>query len=159
MIGRPANFLVAACVLVFAANLSSALARAEDQGGDGDATTCVEPYAVASRPIVGERGSTAGKVIGNLELRWSWSCHANWSRVVLYGGMYSSPVTVEQEINAEGRVSRSGDYNVRTGASGTAAWTRYLRLSKSESTACVSAHVSSDFGTLNFHTVGANFCV
>lgn len=97
-------------------------------GGDGSPSSCKDPYTVASTPLYGERGPTRGEIIGHLELRWSNECHANWSRVILYGGMYSDPVTVEQNIWAEGRA------------------------------ACIQAWVSSDFGTPNFHTVGARFC-
>ncbi|MEU4568967.1 hypothetical protein [Micromonospora sp. NPDC023956] len=96
--------------------------------------------------------------IGELQLRWSWSCHGNWSRVLMYGGMYSSPVTVEQIVESEGRRAGSLDHEVRTGSGGTSAWSPYLRLVNSQSTACVQAWLSSDFGTLNFHTNGARVC-
>lgn len=145
--------------MTLAVTLGSAHARADDRGGDGDPRNCANAYAVASRPITGSRGPTNGKVIGQLELRYSASCQANWSRVVLYGRMYSTPVTIEQEINSEGRSAQSSDFNLRTGTNGVSSWTRYLRLNNPQSRACVRTSVSSDFGTLNFHTNGANFCV
>jgi hypothetical protein len=158
-VSRQITAVVLVCALNVAVALNSAVAQADDQGGDGDPRGCTDAYVAASRPINGERGPTSGKVIGQLELRYSASCQANWSRVVLYGGMYSSPVTVEQEVTAEGRDARSSDFNLRTGSSGVASWTRYLRLNNPQSQACVRTSVSSDFGTLNFHTVGADFCV
>ena len=160
---RGAKTTLASAVLtiaaVFMTILGTAPAHATDSGGDGSPTGCSNSYTVASRPIVGARGVTAGKVIGYLELRWSSACYANWSRVVLLGGLYSSPVTVHQEVRAEGRTAMSDDFGIRTGTGGTTAWTRYLRLRNSASTACVTTSVSSDFNTLNFHTVGASFCV
>lgn len=147
-----------ASALIAVAMSSPAVARA-DQGGDGDPRGCAGAYVVASRPLTGDRGPTRGKVIGYLELRWSSPCHANWARVVLFGGMYSSVVTLEQEITVEGRTARAGDYQIKTGKNGTSAWTPYVRLNNPKSTACVSAWASSDFDSLNFHTVGAHFCV
>lgn len=160
---RGTRTVLASAVLTIAAVLMTVLgtapAHATDSGGDGSPTGCANSYTVASRQIVGTRGVTAGKVIGYLELRWSSACYANWSRVVLLGGLYSSPVTVHQEVRAEGRTAMSDDYGIRTGTGGTTAWTRYLRLRNSASTACVTTSVSSDFNTLNFHTVGTSFCV
>lgn len=135
------------------------MANAEDRGGDGDPRSCAGAYVAASRPIMGSRGPTAGKVIGQLELRYSPACQANWSRVVLYGRMYSTPVNIEQEIKAEGRAALSTDFNLRTGDAGVSSWSRYIRLNNPQSQACVRTSVSSDFGTLNFHTNGASECV
>lgn len=126
-------------------------------GGDGSPSSCKDPYTVASTPLYGERGPTRGEIIGHLELRWSNECHANWSRVILYGGMYSDPVTVEQNIWAEGRAAGDTDF-IEIGKSGTSAHTPMLTLRDSRSAACIQAWVSSDFGTPNFHTVGARFC-
>jgi hypothetical protein len=132
-------------------------AHASDWGGDGDPTTCSNVITVKTAPIYGSRGPTAGKQIGELQLRWSWGCSGNWSRVVLWGGMYSSQVTVEQSVSAEGRSAGATNY-VYTGSGGTSAWTPYVRLANSSSTACVSATLSSDFDTLVFHSNGASFC-
>ena len=138
--------------------LPATAAQAADWGGDGNPTSCSGGYTVASQTIYGSRGSLNGVAIGQLELRWSWACHANWGRVVLYGGMgYSDPVTIEQSISSEGRSAGANDY-LTVPSGGTSAWTPYLRLANSSSTACVTAHVSSNFGTLNFHTNGASFC-
>lgn len=158
MIVRPAAVVVS-CMLALPALFGSALAHAEDRGGDGDPRSCANAYVAASRPIVGSRGPTAGKVIGQLELRYSAVCQANWSRVVLFGRMYPSPVTIEQEIKAEGRTALSTDFNLRNGDGGVASWSRYIRLNNPQSQACVRASVSSDFGTLNFHTNGASYCI
>lgn len=147
-----------AAVLAFGGLASATPAHAADWGGNGDPSTCTNAITAASKPIYGTRGPTAGKVIGQLQLRWSWSCHGNWSRVVLYGGMYTSPVTIEQRIEAEGRSAGANDYNVKTGTGGTSAWTPYLRLANSQSTACAQVWLSSDFGTLNYHTNGARVC-
>jgi hypothetical protein len=147
-----------AAVLAVGGLASAAPAQAADWGGNGDPSSCTDAQIAASKPIYGTRGPTAGKVIGQLQLRWSWACHGNWSRVVLYGGMYTSPVTIEQRIEAEGRSAGANDYNVRTGTAGTSAWTPYLRLSNSQSTACAQVWLSSDFGTLNYHTNGARVC-
>lgn len=158
MIRRTITAAGVASALTTVALLGPAIARA-DQGGDGDPRSCSDAYVVASNPLTGERGPTRDKTIGYLELRWSGQCHANWARVILFGGMYSSPVTLEQEITVEGRTAKSGDYQIKTGKDGTSAWTPYVRLANSGSTACVAASASSDFDTLNFHTVGARFCV
>jgi hypothetical protein len=136
----------------------TASAQATDTGGDGSPTGCAGAYTVASAPIYGQRGSTAGQVIGQLELRWSTSCYGNWARVVLYGGLYSSPVNVEQFVSAEGRTASAND-TFYVPAGGTTAWTPYLRLANSQSTACVQVSVSSDFDTLNYNSVGTSFCV
>ena len=147
--------LVAAGVLVGVA----APAQAADWGGDGNpGVSCSGGYTVASAPIYGSRGHLNGVEIGQLELRWAWSCGGNWSRVVLYGGMYSDQVTIEQSIYSEGRSAGADDF-VYVPSSGTSAWSPYLHLANSSSTACVTATVSSNFGTLNFHTNGASFCV
>ncbi|WP_232542373.1 DUF2690 domain-containing protein [Nocardia bovistercoris] len=151
--------IAVASTLVAMAMVGPAFAHAYEQGGDGNAADCKDAYVVASRPITGERGPTKGNVIGYLELRWSWQCHANWARVVLFGGLYSSSVTVRQEITVAGRTAISEDGGIYTGENGTSAWTRYVRPENPESAACVQASVSSDFGTLNFHTVGTHFCV
>lgn len=138
--------------------IPQAFARsANDWGGDGDPSSCKDPYTVASTPLYGKRGPTRGEIIGHLELRWSNECHANWSRVILYGGMYSDPVTIEQNIQAETKAAGAMDF-VKIGKPGTSAHTPMLILNDSKSAACVQAWVSSDFGTPNFHTVGARFC-
>ncbi|MBW4701958.1 hypothetical protein [Micromonospora sp. RL09-050-HVF-A] len=163
---RPRRFgraLLAAVTAILAAGTiiltGAAAAQATDSGGDGSPTGCSQTSTVATVPIHGSRGALAGKAIGELQLRWSWSCHGNWSRVVLYGGMYSNPVTVEQVVESEGRRASAYDPNLLTGAGGTSAWSPYIRLANSQSTACVQAWLSSDFGTLNYHTNGARFCV
>jgi hypothetical protein len=148
-----------AAVLAVGGLAAAAPAQAADWGGNGDPSACTNAYTVKSVPIYGSRGTTQGKVIGWLELRWSSSCYANWARVLLSGGLYSSPVAVEQSVRAEGRGAGANDNLGRLPAGGTSAWTPYLRLADSRSTACVSASVSSDFGTLNYHTNGASFCV
>jgi hypothetical protein len=137
--------------------MGAAPAQATDFGGDGSPTGCSNTSTVATAPIYGSRGHLAGLQIGELQLRWSWSCYGNWSRVVLYGGMYSSPVTVEQTVESEGRRAGANDF-VITGSGGTSTWTPYIRLANSQSTACVQATLSSDFDTLNFHTNGAHLC-
>jgi hypothetical protein len=150
--------LVVATVAAVVGISGAAPAQAADYGGNGDPSACAKAYTVKSAPIYGSRGTTAGKVIGWLELRWSSACYGNWSRVVLYGGLYSSPVSVEQRIEAEGRAAGSNDFLGRIPTSGTSAWTPYLRLANSQSTACVQAWVSSDFNTRNYHTNGARLC-
>ncbi|WP_395640029.1 hypothetical protein [Pseudolysinimonas sp.] len=157
-IGRLKAALAVVALGVALPLMSASAAQATDWGGDGNPTGCSSPYTVASQTIYGSRGSLNGVAIGQLELRWSWGCYANWSRVVLYGGMgYSDPVTIRQEVYAEGRSAISEDV-VTVPAGGTSAWTRYLHLANSSSTACVSGSVSSNFGTLNFHTNGTSFC-
>jgi hypothetical protein len=151
--------IAVAAVLAVGGLAAAAPAQAADWGGNGDPSACTNAYTVKSVPIYGSRGITQGKVIGWLELRWSSSCYANWARVLLSGGLYSSPVAVEQSVRAEGRGAGANDNLGRLPAGGTSAWTPYLRLADSRSTACVSASVSSDFGTLNYHTNGASFCV
>ncbi|MFB6720533.1 hypothetical protein ACFCV3_10250 [Kribbella sp. NPDC056345] len=132
-------------------------AHATDWGGNGDPSTCASPITVATAGIYGSRGHLIGKKIGELQLRWSWSCHGNWARVVLYGGNYPDTVTVDQVVESEGR--RAGANNVvHPGSGGATAWTPYIRLANSQSTACVQVSASSDFGTLNFHTNGARVC-
>ncbi len=153
---RGAAFAVAIAGLV--AVVGATPAQASSFGGNGDPSGCANPINVATAPIYGSRGYLAGKKIGELQLRWSWSCYGNWSRVVMYGGMYSSPVTVEQIVESEGRRAGSTDFGVRTGTAGTTAWSPYLRLANSQSRACVQVWLSSDFGTLNFHTNGARVC-
>ncbi len=152
------RLLAAAILLPVLLMVNTTSASAVDWGGNGNpATSCPNGYTVKSAPLVGTRGPTAGKVIGHVQLRWSWACGGNWSRVVLYGGMYTNSVTVEQIVESEGR--RAGAYDrVTPGSSGTSAWTPYLRLANSQSRACAQAWASSDFGTLNFHTVGARVC-
>ncbi|WP_328996182.1 hypothetical protein OG394_16165 [Kribbella sp. NBC_01245] len=149
---------VTAILVVSAVTLTSAApAHASDWGGDGTPSGCSSPITVATASIYGSRGNLAGKKIGELQLRWSWSCHGNWSRVIMYGGMYSSPVTAEQNIQSEGRAAGATDF-VSTGSGGRSAWSPYIRLANSQSTACAQAWLSSDFGTLNFHTNGARIC-
>lgn len=128
------------------------------QGGDGSPAGCANAYTVKSAPIFGERGITKGKQIGVLELRYSSSCQANWSRVSLYRQSFSSPILIQQDLNTEGRWTTTSDsgLSVRDGAVG--AYGRYIRLRNVNSTACVQTYVSSDFGTLNYHTVGASLC-
>ncbi|GAA3001721.1 hypothetical protein [Actinokineospora diospyrosa] len=155
---RAAKALIAVSVVGAVSLMGAAPAQASDWGGDGDSAGCASPITVATTAITGSRGKLAGKTIGELQLRWSWSCHGNWSRVVLYGGMYSTPVTVEQIVESEGRRAGSTDHNLRTGSGGTSAWTRYLRLANSQSRACAQAWLSSDFDTLNYHTNGARVC-
>jgi hypothetical protein len=149
---------LALVIAALAPMLVATPAQASDLGGNGSPTGCAGAYTVASKTIYGSRGITAGKPIGQLELRWSSSCYGNWARVVLYGGLYSSPVNVEQFVSAEGRTASAND-TFRVPSGGTTAWTPYVRLQNSRSQACVTAHVSSDFGTLNYHTNGASFCI
>lgn len=148
---------VGAAALVATFLVGGSAAQATDWGGDGSPTGCTDGYTVKSATIYGSRGTTKGKPIGHVELRWSWKCHANWSRVVLYGGLYNNLVTVEQRVEAEGRKAGAND-SVRPPAAGTTAWSPYLRLRNSQSRACAYATMSSDFGTLNFHTNGASVC-
>lgn len=136
---------------------STPAAQAVDSGGNGNPTSCAGAYTVKSAPIYGTRGVTKGKLIGWLELRWSASCKGNWARVVLIGGLYNSPVNVSQFVSSEGRTASAND-TFRVPRGGTSAWTPFVRLNNPASTACVEAYVSSDFGTLNYHTVGARFC-
>lgn len=143
--------------LAAAAALFSPPAAARDWGGDGLPSNCGNSWTVKSVPIKGNKGRVNGQVIGYLELRWSEDCHANWSRVTLYGGLYSDNVTVEQTISSEGRSATSIDF-VHPGTSGTTTWTPMVRLTNRDSTACVSAWVSSDFGTPVFGTTGERFC-
>ena len=160
---RSARALIAAGAAIVAAGsvilIGTAPAQAVDSGGDGNPANCANTTTVATAPIYGTRAHLAGLKIGELQLRWSWSCHGNWSRVVLYGGMYSNSVTVEQAVESEGRRASAYDTNVYTGSGGTSAWSPYIRLANSQSRACVRASLSSDFGTLNFHTNGTSFCV
>jgi hypothetical protein len=128
------------------------------QGGDGDPSGCANAYTVKSAPIYGERGVTAGRQIGVLELRYSAACRANWSRVVLYRQSFSSPVLITQDLNTEGRWTTTSDFGLSVQNSGVTAWGRYVRLKNVNSTACVQTWISSDFGTLNYHTVGARLC-
>ena len=137
--------------------VSAVPAHATDWGGNGDPQTCASPITVATAGIYGSRGNLIGKKIGELQLRWSWSCYGNWARVVLYGGNYPNSVTVEQVVSSEGRSAGANDVVV-PGGGGATAWTPYLRLANSQSTACVQVWASSDFGTLNFHTNGAKVC-
>ncbi len=135
-------------------------AEAQDWGGNGSPTRCRGNWTVKSTPLYGKRGPTRGKVIGYLDIRWSNTCHGNWSRVRLWGGMYASSVTIEQVVRSEGKSAGAHDWfsarQMKT--TGTHAWTPYVRLKSSRSIACVDAWVSSDFGTLNFHTTGARIC-
>lgn len=128
------------------------------QGGDGDPSGCANAYTVASAPIHGKRGVTAGRQIGVLELRYSAACRANWSRVVLYRQSFASPVTIQQDLNTEGRWTTTSDFGLSVQSGSVTAWGRYIRLRNVNSKACVQAWVSSDFGTLNYHTVGASVC-
>ena len=96
--------------------------------------------------------------MGWVQLRWSNMCYANWSRVVLVGtGAYLNIVNVEQRITAEGRAAGAND-QVRPYPNGSITWTPYLRLANSSSYACAQAWLSSDFGTLNYHTNGGKVC-
>jgi hypothetical protein len=157
MLKRWSIALVAAVTLLVSF-VTAAPAHALDQGGDGDPMSCANAYTVKSAPIYGVRGPVKGVLLGYVEIRWSSPCGANWSRVIIYGsGAYSNWVTVDQEIDSEGRTAHSVD-TVKPGLSGSTTWTRYLRLQNSQSRACAYASLSSDFGTLNFHTVGASVC-
>lgn len=149
---------VSAIAMVVATSVIAASpAQASDWGGDGDSATCSGAFTVVSTPIYGTRGNLIGKKIAELQMRWSWSCHGNWSRVVIDGGNYPNPVTVEQIVESEGKRAGALDF-VTPGNTGSIAWTRYVRLANSQSTACVQAWLSSDFGTPNFHTNGARVC-
>ena len=143
--------------LTITAALFSPQAAAREWGGDGLPSNCGNSWTVKSVPIKGNKGRVDGQIIGTLELRWSEDCHANWSRVTLYGGLYSDDVTVEQEIFSEGRSATSIDF-VHPGTSGTVTWTPMIRLENRDSTACVITWVSSDFGTPVFGTTGERFC-
>jgi len=154
---RRATILLTAVSAIAMVMTAAAPAHAIDWGGDGDSATCDSPFTVVSKPIYGSRGNLIGKKIAELQMRWSWSCHGNWSRVVLDGGNYPDMVTVEQVVESEGKNARSVD-SVTPGSGGATAWTRYVRLANSESYACVQAWLSSDFGTPNFHTNGARVC-
>ncbi|MFH8252825.1 DUF2690 domain-containing protein [Microbacterium sp. B2969] len=128
------------------------------QGGDGDPSTCTNAYTVKSAPIYGQRGVTAGKQIGVLELRYSSGCRANWSRVTLYQQSFTSPILIQQDLNTEGRWTTTSDYGLSVRYNPVTKWGRYIRLQNVNSTACVQTWISSDFGTLNYHTVGARVC-
>jgi len=131
---------------------------AADWGGNGSPTVCTDGYTVAQQPIYGTRGPTKGVLLGWVQLRWSNMCYANWSRVVLIGtGAYRDAVTVEQQIRAEGRAAGANDL-VRPYPNGSITWTPYLRLANSASYACAQAWLSSNFGTLNYHTNGGQVC-
>lgn len=133
-------------------------AQAADWGGDGNPVLCTDAYTVAQAPIYGTRGPVKGILLGWVQLRWSNRCWANWSRVVLQGtGAYSNRVTVEQRIEAEGRSAGAND-TVRPLLNGSITWTPYLRLKSNLSVACAYGTLSSDFGTLNYHTVGGHVC-
>lgn len=133
-------------------------AQAADSGGNGSPTSCTDAYTVAQRAIYGTRGPTKGVLLGWVQLRWSNMCYANWSRVVLVGtGAYRNTVTVEQQVTSEGRAAGAYD-SVRPYPNGATTWTPYLRLANSSSPACAQAWLSSDFGTLNFHTNGGKVC-
>lgn len=151
--------VAASLVLAFSMALVSApAAKAADWGGNGNPTACTDAYTVVQQPIYGVRGPTAGVLLGWVQLRWSNRCYANWSRVVLIGtGAYRNTVTVEQQITAEGRAAGATDW-VKPYPNGSTSWTPYLRLANSSSVACAQAWLSSDFGTLNFHTVGGRVC-
>lgn len=138
---------------------SPALAASSNyQGGDGDPSGCTNAYTVKSAPIYGQRGVTAGQKIGVLELRYSSTCRANWSRVVLYQQSFSSPILIQQDLNTEGRWTTTSDYGLSVRYGSVTAWGRYIRLQNVNSGACVQTWVSSNFGTLNYHTVGARVC-
>jgi hypothetical protein len=151
--------LVASLVLTAAlAVTNQPVAQAADWGGNGSPTACTDAYTVNQSPIYGVRGPTAGVLLGWAQLRWSNMCNANWSRVVLIGtGAYRNTVTVEQQINSEGRAAGATDW-VKPYPNGAITWTPYLRLANRNSVACARAWLSSDFGTLNFHTVGGQIC-
>jgi hypothetical protein len=158
MIKHARKALLGAAAAVVIALATAAPAQATDNGGDGNAQTdCSNGYTVAAATIYGSRGSTAGQPIGQVQLRWSYACGGNWSRVVLYGGLYSTPVNIQQEVDAEGRSAISDD-TVSVPSGGTTAWTRYLRLANTQSTACAYVWLSGDFGTMNYHTNGAHVC-
>jgi len=154
---RIVSVAVAAMIMSATALVAAAPASATDWGGNGSPTSCSGAYTVASQTIYGSRGKTAGQPIGQLELRWSSACYANWARVVLYGSLYSSPVNVEVSISAEGH-SAGADDTFYVPAGGTTDWTPYIRLANSASAACVTGSISSDFDTLNYHTNGTSFC-
>jgi hypothetical protein len=155
---RAAVAALTAIVVVGAGSVTSAAPAHASTWGGADPSGCASPVTFATTPIYGSRGYLAGVQIGELQLRWSWSCYGNWARVLLWGGMYSSPVTVELRIEAEGRAAGSYETNIRTGSAGTSAWSPYFRVASSNSVACGYASLSSDFGTLNFHTNGAHIC-
>ncbi|ALE05558.1 hypothetical protein AL755_08785 [Arthrobacter sp. ERGS1:01] len=130
-------------------------------GGNGDPSgysNAMTVESVKSVGIYGQRGVTMGKEIGKLEIRWSLGCYGNWARVVLYSQSFPSPVTIEQTIAAEGRQAGSTAFGVSIRNTTASAWTPYLRLANSQSTACANAWLSSDFGTPNIHTVRAGLC-
>lgn len=137
---RRAIALLAAIVALsgaLAVGVAAPPAKAADWGGNGNpATACPGGYTVAQRSLVDNRGRT----IGRLELRWAWSCHGNWSRVVIYGGL-NTTVTIGQSVHSEGRAAGADD-RPYAGASGTSAWSPYLRLANSNSRACVYTDVS-----------------
>jgi hypothetical protein len=150
------TLIAAGAALVLAVSVAVP-ANATDTGGNGSPSGCAGAYTVKSATIYGSRGTTAGKPIGQVQMRWSQSCYGNWTRVVLYGGLYKSPVNIVEEIDSEGR-SAMADDTVKMTASGVTAWTPLLKLAHSQSAACSYATVSSDFGTLNYHTNGASVC-
>ena len=115
------------------------------QGGDGDPSGCANAYTVRSVPIYGQRGVTAGRQIGVLELRYSASCRANWSRVVLYQQTFSSPspILIRQDLNTEGRWTTTSDFGLSVQNGAVSAWGRYIRLKNVNSTACVQTWISS----------------
>lgn len=151
------GFVCVALVTAFGA-VPATSASATDWGGDGNPNvSCPGGYTVKAANIYGTRGVTKGKIIGQVQLRWSSTCRGQWSRVVLYGGLYTNYVTIEQIVQSEGRTAGAND-RVLHGTAGNSTWTPYLRLADSRSRACAQAWVSSDFGTLNFHTNGAQVC-
>lgn len=128
------------------------------QGGDGDPSGCAQAYTVRSAPIYGQRGVTKGKQIGVLDLRYSAACQANWSRVTLYQQNFTSPVLVQQDLNTEGKWTTTSTFGISLQGGAATAYGRYIRLANVNSQACVQTWISSDFGTLNYHTVGAQLC-
>ncbi len=133
-------------------------AQAADWGGNGSPTNCTDGYTVKQSPIYGSRGPTAGVLLGWVQLRWSDRCYANWSRVVLVGtSAYTQAVNVQQQVNSEGRAAGANDL-LRPYPNGAIAWSPYLRLANKTSPACAYAWLSSDFGTLNYHTNGGSVC-
>lgn len=154
---RGARALLALIAAGATVSAGMAPAQATDWGGDGDSAKCEQATTVVATPIYGSRGNLAGKKIAEVQLRWSPTCYGNWSRVVLDGNNYSDDVTVEQVVQSEGREARSVD-TVHPGSTGVTAWTKYLHLANSQSPACAQAWLSSNFGTLNYHTNGARVC-
>ncbi|MEU4396838.1 hypothetical protein [Kribbella sp. NPDC023855] len=79
--------IVTALVAAAATVVTATPAHASDWGGDGWPTdpACSNVTTVKTTP-----SPTMGKQIGEPQLRWSWGCYRNWSRVLLWGNMYTS---------------------------------------------------------------------